>query len=171
MKEFRGKGEISHLSLGTKFVYSCFLLFCLCGLLTMIVMTVQRSGFSSLSGSTYVLGDEGTGIYGKSSRELLEITHFHLFSVPVLLLILSHLFMLCSLKFKVKAWVSAAAFLGGIFYVAGPWVIYALGTSLAPYGATVGIFGRLLLFGSILIFCLVPLHEFWIKPRESKSTT
>jgi len=35
-----------------------------------------------------------------SYRHLLEVTHFHLFTVPVFLLIVAHLFMLTAARFK-----------------------------------------------------------------------
>jgi hypothetical protein len=56
-------------------------------------------------------------------RKLLEVTHFHLFTVPVFLLILAHLFMLTGLSSTAKsAWI-AAAWLSALAHIAAPWLI------------------------------------------------
>lgn len=56
-------------------------------------------------------------------RKLLEVTHFHLFTVPVFLLILAHLFMLTGLSSTAKsAWI-AAGWLSALLHLGAPWLI------------------------------------------------
>jgi hypothetical protein len=61
-------------------------------------------------------------------RKLLEVTHFHLFTVPVFLLIIAHLFMLTGLSSTAKsAWIVTgwgAAFV----HLLAPWLIRYGGT-------------------------------------------
>ena len=66
-------------------------------------------------------------------RKLLEVTHFHLFSMPVYLLILSHLFMLSRIGERAKVgWISLGT-LGVAGHVAAPWLVRA-GTAAAGCG-------------------------------------
>jgi hypothetical protein len=55
-------------------------------------------------------------------RKLLEVTHFHLFSIPVMVLILAHLWLLA----KIPAWLQqggvAAAVLTSGLHIAAPWI-------------------------------------------------
>ena len=56
-------------------------------------------------------------------RKLLEVTHFHLFTVPVFLLIIAHLFMLTGLSSTAKtAWI-ATGWLSAFVHLLAPWLI------------------------------------------------
>ncbi|MDB4970146.1 MAG: hypothetical protein JWN44_5835 [Myxococcales bacterium] len=56
-------------------------------------------------------------------RKLLEVTHFHLFTVPVFLLIIAHLFMLTALSSRAKlAWI-ATGWISSLLHLAAPWLI------------------------------------------------
>ena len=56
-------------------------------------------------------------------RKLLEVTHFHLFTVPVFLLILAHLFMLTGLSSTAKSVWIAAGWLSALAHLGAPWLI------------------------------------------------
>jgi hypothetical protein len=58
-----------------------------------------------------------------SYRKLLEVTHFHLFTVPVFLLIIAHLFMLTGLSSRAKSIWIAAGFGSSLAHLAAPWLI------------------------------------------------
>jgi len=58
-----------------------------------------------------------------SYRKLLETTHFHLFTVPVFLLIIAHLFMLTGLSTRTKATWVALGWLSSLLHLAAPWLI------------------------------------------------
>jgi hypothetical protein len=62
-------------------------------------------------------------------RKLLEVTHFHLFTVPVFLLIIAHLFMLTGLGAGAKvAWI-ASGWLAAIAHLLAPWIVHYGGGS------------------------------------------
>jgi hypothetical protein len=90
-------------------------------------------------------------------RKLLEVTHFHLFSMPVYLLILSHLFMLGRAADATKiSWITLGT-LGTAAHIAAPWVARsATGSSAALYAVS----GAAML-ASMLVMTLWPLHELW----------
>ena len=98
-------------------------------------------------------------------RKLLEITHFHLFTMPVYLLILAHLFMLSRLSERHKAtWILAGA-LGVALHIAAPWLARRGGSASALFYAVTGA----LLLISFVVMSAVPLYEMWLLPERPKS--
>lgn len=90
-------------------------------------------------------------------RKLLEVTHFHLFSMPVYLLILSHMYMMSrSRKMEKGVWIAAGSF-GTLLHIAAPWLV-AHGWAGAE--ATCAVSGTLLLL-SCFVMSVVPLWEMW----------
>lgn len=162
MKEFR-KGDLATLLPGTKLIYSVFLGFCLASYVVMGVMAVQRAGLTSSSLSRYYIGDPQQGVYGKTFGEMIEVTHFHLFSVPLFLFVQGHIFVLSSWRLKAKTLVVLAAFSGCLFYIAGPWLTVYVSPSLA-FTVTGG---RIAMVIACLIFTIVPLHEMWVPGPQS----
>lgn len=56
-------------------------------------------------------------------RKLLEVTHFHLFTIPVFVLILTHLFMLTDASGASQlAWI-LIAWLSSLLHIVAPWLI------------------------------------------------
>jgi len=90
-------------------------------------------------------------------RKLLEVTHFHLFTMPVYLMILAHLFMLSRLQQRAKlAWISAGT-LAVILHIAAPWLSRSGSAGSTAFYAASGA----LLFVSFGVMCMVPLYEMW----------
>jgi hypothetical protein len=95
-------------------------------------------------------------------RKLLEVTHFHLFSMPVYLLILTHLFMLSRARDATKVlWtVLGTASVAG--HIAAPWAARAGAASATPlYGVT----GAAMTV-SFLVMSAVPLWDMWAPGRH-----
>jgi hypothetical protein len=139
----------------TRLAYSLFLLFSLLGYVVMIALALDRSGFSASSAATYYAG--GGDAYAKTRGELLEVTHFHLFSMPLLLFVQGHLFLMTRWPRPVKLTILYAAFLGCAFDLAAPWLVVYVSTDFA----FLKVAGRVLLGPSLLAFALVPLWEMW----------
>jgi hypothetical protein len=96
-------------------------------------------------------------------RKLLEVTHFHLFSMPVYLLVLSHLFMLSRCGERTKAgWITVATLaVGG--HIAAPWLARAgAPTAALAYGLS-----GLLLGLSFVVMSVLPLWEMWAPGERS----
>jgi hypothetical protein len=71
-------------------------------------------------------------------RKLLEVTHFHLFTMPVVLLIVGHLFFATGLTSRAKlAWISAAT-ASVVLHIATPWLVRYASTRLAILHAASG---------------------------------
>ena len=99
-----------------------------------------------------------------SYRKLLEVTHFHLFTMPVVLLIVGHLFLATGLGDRSKlAWLIAAS-ASVTAHLATPWLVRYGGGGLAFLHAVTGI--ALTLTMSMLT--LYPVIAMWRgQPRRS----
>ena len=94
-----------------------------------------------------------------SYRKLLEVPHFHLFTMPVVLLIVGHLFLATGLSERAKrAWLIAGV-VSVSLHLATPWLVRAA-AGLAPLHALSGI--ALTLTMSVLT--LYPVASMWRKP-------
>src|SRR5690349_12461958 len=105
MKDFAPVPRANALPLAGKMLYTAFVVFTLAGLFTAMVMYGQIVRFASNTtpGELYqhVISHYQGGL---TERQLLEVTHFHLFSMPVVLLVLGHLALLTRLPRAAKAW-------------------------------------------------------------------
>jgi hypothetical protein len=182
MRDFtRVRGRLRGLPLAARVVYSVFLAFTLAALALTAWLADDMVGLGLGRLRPYYAGGAADGAPAQpgdpsgpllelpadadadvveppmSTRKLLEVTHFHLFSMPVYLLILSHLFMLSRLSERAKvAWIAggSAAVAG---HMAAPWLVRAgTGGAALVYGAT----GALLAL-SMLVMSAVPLIEMW----------
>jgi len=94
-------------------------------------------------------------------RKLLEVTHFHLFSMPVYLMILSHLFMLSSWSTRAKlGWILFAT-ASVVTHLAAPWIARSGGSFARTFYAGSGI----LLGVTFTLMSAVPLFDMW-QPRR-----
>jgi hypothetical protein len=90
-------------------------------------------------------------------RKLLEVTHFHLFTMPVVLLIVGHLFLATGLGDRAKrAWLIAAA-VSVVAHLGTPWLVRYAGAGLAPLHALTGIALTL----SMSVLTLYPVLAMW----------
>jgi hypothetical protein len=160
-------------------VYTVFLVFTLVGLALTLWLTHDMVGLDLSGAGEYYRGDaapiEEPEMVGGPAvllppggeqlaafepmprRKLLEVTHFHLFSMPVYLLILSHIYMLSrSRKMAKGVWIAAGSF-GTLLHIGAPWLV-AHGWAGAV--ATYAVSGTLLLL-SYFVMSVVPLWEMW----------
>ena len=189
MRDFeRPTGRLRTLSFYARLVYSVFLVFTLAALVLTAWLAEDMVG-KDLSGVRgYYAGEEGTPTSAPTAtdgpqlelpedavirtppmpqRKLLEVTHFHLFSMPVYLLILSHLYMLSRASSRAKAlWIGGGT-LGVALHVAAPWIAASGATWSRAFYAVSGS----VLAVSFLVMCIGPLVEMWgpaPPPRRSE---
>jgi hypothetical protein len=99
-------------------------------------------------------------------RKLLEVTHFHLFTVPVFLLIIAHLFMLTGLSARAKAIWIAGGWISSLLHLAAPWLIRYGSSSLSWLYPLSGALMAL----TLTVMTAYPMVVMWRKPRESVAT-
>jgi len=180
MQDFtRPSGRLRALPLGARAVYTVFLLFTLGGLALTLWLTHDMVGLDlsaadayyrgetapaeeeeAVGGPTLVLPPDGEHLAAfepMPRRKLLEVTHFHLFSMPVYLLILSHMYMLSRSRKNVKAaWISVGSF-GTLLHIAAPWLVaHGCAGAVASYALS-----GVVLLVSYAVMSVVPLWEMW----------
>lgn len=119
MTEFSARGSqvLRRLPVGARIVYAGFLVFLMVGLATTALLHADSMGLDAAA--AYWRGDEAAMLYPKSYRQLLELTHFHLFTEPVIWLVVAHLYQLSG----GRGWITLGT-LGAIsVQVALPWVV------------------------------------------------
>jgi hypothetical protein len=97
-----------------------------------------------------------------SDRKLLEVTHFHLFSVPVYVLILAHLWLLARLPSWLHTAGIALSVLTSGLHLAAPWITRGR-PALAALMPVSGV-SMLVIMGVIAI---VPAVDMWL-PRPAR---
>jgi len=185
MQDFtRPAGRLRALPLGARAVYTIFLIFTLLGLALTLVLTHDMVGIDLRKAGEYYGGEAGPADEAATDeaasdggptlflppdgenfatfepmprRKLLEVTHFHLFSMPVYLLILSHLYMLSRSHKKVKsAWIAAGS-AGTLLHIAAPWLLaHGCAGAVAAYAVS-----GILMLVSYFVMSTVPLWEMW----------
>jgi hypothetical protein len=94
-------------------------------------------------------------------RKLLEVTHFHLFTVPVFLLIIAHLFMLTGLGSTLKMIFIVTGFGSSLLHLVAPWAIRYGGAGWAwLYPLTGGLMALSLTFMTVY-----PIVVMWRAPE------
>ncbi len=87
--------------------------------------------------------------------QLAETTHFHLFTMPVVFMIMVHVLYLTMARIKaVSTWV---AFIGVTLDLVSPWLI----AYVSPVFVLTMLTGDLLMVVSFLIMFVIPMYEMW----------
>ena len=110
----------------------------------------------------YYLGDEATYQPAKTYQGLLEVSHFHLFAMGMLLMVLTHLMLFVPIRSSLKAWLIALPFFAAALDEAGGWLV-RFGS---PEFAIVKVVGFLLLQTSLAALIIVSL---WSVVTEAQS--
>ena len=196
MKDFRRNGQLRGLKLHSRLVYSSFLVFTLGGVALTMWLAHDMVGLSMGGFDEYYAGqaaplEAGIDLGGSAEggpaldlpeemlvapaagpmalRKLLEVTHFHMFSMPVYLLILAHLFAMSTASARSKSTFIGMATIGTLLHIAAPWwAAYQLPGSVWAYSVS----GTMLML-SYVVMCVVPLWDMWRPavapaPRRSK---
>jgi hypothetical protein len=101
----------------------------------------------------YYLGSEARFTRPRSYQGLLEVSHFHLFAMGMLLLVMTHLMLFVPTSNRVKAWLIAVPFGAALLDEGSSWLV----RFASPLFAYLKIAGFLLLQGSLAALCGVSL--------------
>jgi hypothetical protein len=139
-------GRLRLLPVGAKILYSAFAIATLVGLLLSAKLYSAAIGdagaavyYAGATAAAPVASAPATGgpaieiapedaaprkmVDQMPERKLLEVTHFHLFSIPIYVLVLAHLWLLA----KVPPWVQNAGVIAAVVtsgaHIAAPWIV------------------------------------------------
>ena len=151
-------------AVSVKLAVSGFLLFAVVGLGVAALQVYVRTGLTPQGALLHYRGDEATLQYPKSFREMVEITHAHAFTIPLLALVLSAALALSSRSQPLKRLVTLALLTGAALELGVPWLV--------RYGPawTVHLFilAGALLGGGVFVAAGIPLYEMWGPPRQAR---
>lgn len=114
-----------------------FLVFAALGYVSNFALLAWKTGMTPEGVAHYYRGFEpppGSDApfqYAKEWRELLEVSHFHLYIVPVVLLILTHVFFLTPWSERAKVGVTGLAYAAALADLAAPWLVRYGGAGFA----------------------------------------
>lgn len=166
MREFASPStRAAALPRPVKLLYTAFCAFTAAGLLSCAGLYdgIVRFGARTTPAELY---DHLVSYYqaGMTAGRLLEVTHFHLFSMPLYLLVVGHLFLLTGAGARAKTgWISASVAATAV-HLCAPWMVYFGGRALAwiyPISGTA-------LLASFAVLMGLPLFEMWA-PGRSRS--
>jgi hypothetical protein len=124
MQVFARRGfKLRTASLETRLAYSCFLALILPGVVTLLALSAGRIGWSPHAIAVYYRGGESEMSFPKQLWQMVEVSHFHLFSVPIVVLILSHLVSATRLSVRARIRLTVTTYLGAALELAGPWAV------------------------------------------------
>lgn len=167
MREFASPAaRAATLARPVKVLYTAFCGFTFAGMLSCVGLYDGIVGFSARATPAELYGRLVARYQTQvAPQKLLETTHFHLFSMPIYLLVLGHLFLLSGLSARAKTgWISAAVALTAV-HLCAPWAVHFGGAALAWIYPISGA-GMLVTLGVLMG---VPVHEMWIARRPKQS--
>jgi hypothetical protein len=71
----------------------------------------------------YYLGSEEQFTQPKSYQGMLEVSHFHLFSMGILVVTLTHLMLMTNFSIRLKIWLSGMTYISALADEAGGWLV------------------------------------------------
>ncbi|TLD41446.1 MAG: hypothetical protein JETT_2293 [Candidatus Jettenia ecosi] len=137
----------------------------------------ERTGFSPVKTIRYYCGDEEEEFdmsasmeenqskmeeglfFAKSYRELLEVTHTHIFSIPIVVFILSRIMAMTHTREGLKITIYSVSFLGILLNLVAPWLI----RYVCHHFVITFIISNVLLTLSFGAYIFIPLCEMWLK--------
>jgi hypothetical protein len=121
--------------------------------LTNALLYFSKMGLTYVSVVEYYLGSEERFLSPRSYQGLLEVSHFHLFAMGMLLLVLTHLALFVPVSPRAKAALVVVPFASALLDEGAGWLV----RFVAPGFAYLKIAGFLLLQGSLAALVLVSL--------------
>ncbi len=165
MRHFNTRFRLLDTDRNIRLLYTLFILTIFAGFLFTIYWAHSMTGLSYTGIAQHYLGSDRTFGQPKSFQELAETTHFHFFTMPVVFLILCHVFYLTMAGQALKVIMTVLAFAGVALDLGSPWLIlYG-----SPHFALAMLLGDVLMVGAFLVMAGVPLYEMWVLKKRLMS--
>jgi hypothetical protein len=167
MRNFNARFRLRDTDRHIRLVYTLFLVLMFVGFAFSFFWAHSMTGLSPQGIADHYRGSAAT--YGEpmSFRELAEITHFHLFTMPVVFMILIHVLYLTMASSGLKVSLTWIAFGGVGLDLVSPWLI----TYVSPFFVLTMLVGDLLMVISFLVMMAIPMHEMWLVKRPLMAQT
>ncbi len=157
MRNFNTRFRLRDTDRHIRLVYTWFLLLMFAGFCFTFFWAHSMTDFTPKGIAAHYRGSDANFGEPMSFGQLAEVTHFHLFTMPVVFLIMVHVLYLTMANPTVKVLIAWASFLGVTLDVASPWLI----TYVSPLFVVTLLTGDLLMVMSFLVMFVIPLYEMW----------
>jgi hypothetical protein len=87
------------------------------------LMYFHHMDLTAKSVTDYYLGSEEQFTQPRSYQGMLEVSHFHLFAMGMLVLTLTHLMLMTEFSVRLKIWLSYATYFSALADEAGGWLV------------------------------------------------
>ena len=123
MRNFNTRFRLRDSDRHIRLVYTFFLFLMLAGFTFSFFWAHSMTGLSPQGIANHYRGSDATFGEPMSFRELAEITHFHLFTMPVVFMILVHVLYLTNASSRLKVVTTWISFGGVMLDLLSPWLI------------------------------------------------
>lgn len=131
--------------------------------LTNALLYFQKMGLTYASVTEYYLGSEEKFLQPRSYQGMLEISHFHLFAMGILLLTLTHLMLFVPLRPELKPLFVVVPFTSALLDEGGGWLV----RFVHPAFAYVKIAGFVMLETSLAVLIVISLWAVFTGSQDS----
>jgi hypothetical protein len=158
MQAFARRGfQLRSASLETRVAYTGFLILMLPALSTLVALSFGRMGLDPHAIATHYRGGDSEMSFPKTFWQLMEVSHFHLFTIPMVVLILSHLLYGTPASARLRVGLTSITFGGALLDAVGPWAVRYLSAGFVY----LLIVGWMLLAGGALLIVTLTLVAMW----------
>lgn len=161
MRNFNARFRLRDSDRHIRLVYTLFLVLMLTGFAFSFFWAHSMTGLSPQGIADHYRGSDATFGEPMSFRELAEITHFHLFTMPVVFMILIHVLYLTTASNGLKLFMTWLAFGGVMLDLVSPWLI----SYVSPIFVLSMLTGDMAMLISFLVMFVIPLYELWVIRR------
>ena len=116
----------------------------------------------------YYLGSEEQFIPPRSYQGMLEVSHFHLFSMGMLIVTLTHLMLMADFSVRLKIWLSSLTYISALADEAGGWLVRFVNPLFAYFKIAAFLLLELSL-AALLIIVILSLIRARIQMRQDGS--
>lgn len=157
MRNFNTRFRLRDTDRHIRLVYTWFLLMMLGGFVFTIYWAHTMSGLTPKGIADHYLGSDATFGNPMPFGQLAETTHFHLFTMPVVFLIMLHVLYLTMASGTTKVVTTWVSFIGVTLDLISPWLI----AYVSPLFVLTMLTGDLLMVIGFLITFVIPMYEMW----------
>ncbi len=162
MRNFNTRFRLLDTDRQIRLVYTFFVSIVGIGFALTLYWAYTMNGLSYDGVITHYLGSDATFGEPKSFHELAEITHFHLFTMPIVFLIIVHIFFLTMAPRWLKITMAYVSFTGVGLDLLSPWLILYV----SEVFALTLLLGDFFMISSFVLMSTLPLYEMWILKRR-----
>ena len=158
MRNFNTRFRLRDSDRHIRLLYTLFLLLMFVGFAFSFFWAHNMTGLTPQGIADHYRGSDNTFGEPMSFRELAEVTHFHLFTMPVVFMILVHVLYLTAANHTLKFVTTWMAFGGVMLDLGSPWLI----SYVSPIFVLTMLTGDILMSVGFLIMMTIPLYEMWV---------